>query len=332
MSKNRKNLRLGTRGSPLALAQSRWVAAELRRVHPDLEVEEVVVSTRGDRVLDVPLARIGGKGLFVKEIEDKLLAGEIDLAVHSMKDVPATLPEGLTIDCIPVRADPRDALCGKHASLEALPGKARVGTASVRRRAQLRRLRPDLVIEPVRGNVGTRLSRVDEGLFDGVILACAGLERLGLAGKIRRPIAAHVMIPAVGQGALAIEVRKGDATAGELLAAIDHAETHTTVGAERGFLERLEGSCQTPLAAHARIESGKLLIHGLLCDLTGEEMIKRSVEGDPAEAEALGRALAEEILREGGERILALLERQVAEEEQIPGARVPGAHPPGADE
>jgi hydroxymethylbilane synthase len=297
-------IRIATRRSPLARWQASHVADLLRAQDPGLEVRMHELVTRGDRILEVPLAQVGGKGLFVKEIEDALLAGEADLAVHSMKDLPALLAPGLALAAVPEREDPRDALCAPRAiTLAGLPQGARVGTSSLRRGAQLRALRPDLRIEVVRGNVETRLRKASEGL-DAVVLAHAGLRRLGLAAQATYVFPPEEMLPAVAQGALALEARAGDAAVLARLAALDHAPTRVQVEAERAFLARVEGGCQVPVAAHATLEGGTVRLRALVASVDGARLVRAERSGPWAEARAIGIAVAEELLSRGGEAIL----------------------------
>lgn len=298
-------LRVGTRGSALARAQTGQVIARLKELWPGLEVEMVVITTKGDLTLDTPLHQVGGKGLFVKEIEEALLTGEIDLAVHSAKDVPAELPAGLALVAHPRRADPRDALIAREGwRLEDLPRGARVGSSSLRRVFQLRHLRPDLQVEPLRGNVDTRLRRLAEGRFDAIVLAAAGLGRLGLADRVTEYLDPEVFIPAVGQGALALEARADDARTRELAAAIDDEETALALEAERAFLARIEGGCQVPAGAHGRITGGRLVLSGFLASPEGDFYARGRLEGRPARGEAarLGDALGRQLLDEARSR------------------------------
>jgi len=302
-------LRIGTRGSPLARAQAEGVRAALLVAHPALEIETVLVTTKGDKILDVPLARVGGKGLFVKEIEDAILRGEIDLAVHSLKDVPGALPEGLALVAFPPREDPRDALCGRTApTLGELARGARVGTSSLRRAVQLRAARPDLEVVSVRGNVGTRLEKLDRAEMDAILLAAAGLRRLGLEGRATEILPVETMLPAVGQGVVAVEARADDAAVHALVAALGDPATTRAVAVERAFLAQMEGSCQVPLAAHAR-ESGKgMRVDGFVASLDGRQKIvaARNVGADATmeELAEAGRSLAQELLARGGKEIL----------------------------
>jgi hydroxymethylbilane synthase len=297
-------IRIATRRSPLARWQASHVAGLLRARDPALEVRLHEVVTRGDRILDVPLAEVGGKGLFVKEIEDALLGGQAELAVHSMKDLPAELSPGLTIGAVPEREDPRDALVAPRArTLAALPEGARVGTSSLRRGAQLRALRPDLRIEMVRGNVETRLRKASEGL-DAVVLAHAGLKRLGLADRATYVFPPEEMLPAVAQGALAIQARAGDGATLERLRALDHALTRVQVEAERGFLARIQGGCQVPVAAHATLEGDRVRLRALVASVDGARLVRAERSGARGDAWALGEAVAEELLALGADQIL----------------------------
>jgi hydroxymethylbilane synthase len=297
-------LRIATRRSPLARWQAAHVADLLRAREPGLLVEMHEVVTRGDRVLDVPLAQIGGKGLFVKEIEDALLAGTAQVAVHSMKDLPAEVAPGLTVGAVPAREDPRDALVAPRAgSFAALPRGARVGTASLRRAAQLRALRPDLKIELVRGNVETRLRKATEEL-DGVVLARAGLLRLGLADRVTHLFSEEEMLPAVAQGALAIEARADDEATLRRLAPLDDAVTRVQVEAERGFLARIQGSCQIPVAAHATIAGGTVRVRALVASIDGTRIVRGERSGPTGAARAVGEAVAEELLTHGADALL----------------------------
>jgi len=301
----RTQLRIGTRASLLAVTQSTWVKTQIEQAHPGTQVELVKITTKGDRILDVPLAKVGGKGLFVKEIEDALLAGEVDLAVHSMKDVPTELPEGLHIGIIPVRETPRDAfLSVQYASIAALPTGATVGTSSLRRKSQLMALRPDLTIVDLRGNIDTRLRKLDEGIFDAIILAGAGLHRLNKAERITTLLEPDQMLPAISQGALGIELRRDDA---ELLAGLQflhHPTTATAVAAERAFLLRLEGGCQVPIGAHASLAGDRISLSGLIAAVDGSLLLREQIDGPAQDAAALGTILAETLLAKGGKAIL----------------------------
>lgn len=296
---------LGTRGSKLALRQSMMVKEMLESAWEGLEVELSIIKTTGDKITDVPLARIGGKGLFVKEIEEALLAGSIDLAVHSMKDVPGDLPPGLVIGAVPKREDPRDVMVsGSFKSIASLPEGAVIGTSSLRRTVQIKRLRPDLRIEILRGNLDTRLKKVHDGLFDAVILAAAGIHRMGWQDVITEYLDPHEFIPAVGQGALGIEIRENDTFMFELVSRIHDESTAVAVQAERSFLRELEGGCQVPIGCHCFIENGAIRLVGMIASLDATVMIRDELTGSPDEAESLGKRLARELRKRGGDEIL----------------------------
>ncbi len=297
-------IRLGSRGSTLALWQAEHIRAEVER-HTGRRVEITRIKTTGDVILDVPLSKVGGKGLFVKEIEEALLSNRIDLAVHSMKDVPTDLPGGLEICCITRREDPRDAfLSSKYARFEDLPMGARVGTSSLRRQTQILGLRPDLSVDQLRGNLDSRIRKMEEGRYDAILLAAAGLRRLGWDGKIRQTLPVDVSIPAIGQGALGIEIRGGDARTREAVAFLDDQETSLAVRAERGFLKRLEGGCQVPIAAHGTVDGGTVFLTGLIGKPDGTSILRGSRNGSASAPEAIGVALADELLSRGGREIL----------------------------
>jgi hydroxymethylbilane synthase len=301
-------LRIATRKSPLALWQAEHVAAALRASHPGLAVELVGMTTQGDKILDSPLAKIGGKGLFVKELEQGLLEGTADIAVHSMKDVPVELPPGLRIAAILEREDPRDALVSDRVgTLDDLPEGARVGTSSLRRQCQLAARRPDLQILSLRGNVNTRLRRLDEGEYDAIILAGAGLKRLGFQARIRVLLSPEQSLPAIGQGAIGIECRADDGEVDALLAPLHHAATASCVRAERALNERLHGGCQVPIAGYATLEEGELALRGLVGRPDGRQVLRGAVRGPETDAVALGHHLAEDLLAQGADRILAAL-------------------------
>jgi hydroxymethylbilane synthase len=303
-------LRIATRKSPLAVWQAEHVAEGLRRLHPDLTVELVTMTTQGDRILDAPLARIGGKGLFVKELEVALLEDRADIAVHSVKDVPMELPDHLVLPVILEREDPLDAFVSNDfADLDALPEGARVGSSSLRRQCQLRARRPDLVINDLRGNVNTRLGRLDAGDFHAILLAAAGLKRLGFDKRIRTRLDPEASLPAVGQGAIAIECREGDDAVLDLISALNHGDTHERVAAERAFNRRLEGGCQVPLAAHAVLEGETLHLRGLVGAVDGSRILRSEVRGPRAEGSALGISLAESLLDQGAGELLKLAHR-----------------------
>jgi hydroxymethylbilane synthase len=297
---------IATRKSPLALAQAQWVAERLRAREPNLAVELKKIVTQGDKILDVALAKVGGKGLFVKEIEEALLRGEADLAVHSMKDVPAELPQGLMIAGVSEREDVRDALVSKSgAGLSDLPLNAKIGTSSLRRGAQLLALRPGFQIFSIRGNVQTRLRKMDEQGLDAVILASAGLSRLGLSNLITEKISVQTLLPAVGQGALGLECRADDKETRRLVLGISDGTAASAVEAERAFLARLEGGCQVPIAGYAVVEGADVAISGLVASLDGKRVIRGQGRAKREKAANLGRQVAEEVLDNGGREILA---------------------------
>ena len=300
-----RTLRVGTRASALARAQSGQVVHALERLHPALAVELVLIRTSGDRLSQGSLAPAGGKGLFVKELEEALADGRIDCAVHSLKDVPAALAPGLAIGAVPPRADARDVLVGGHGGgLAGLAQGARVGTASVRRRAQLLARRRDLVVVFLRGNVDTRLAKWRAGEVDALVLAAAGLERLGVEEPAATPLDPHELLPAVGQGALALECREADQATRALLAAVNDADSAVAVAAERAFLIAIGGDCNTPLAAHARLEDGHVTLRTQVSDLDGREWFEEEDRAARADAEALGRDLARRLLDRGVARVL----------------------------
>ncbi len=341
MKKAKRNkILIGTRGSKLAVWQAEWVKNELLKLYKGLEVELVKIKTTGDKILDVPLAKVGGKGLFVKEIEESLLRREIDLAVHSMKDVPTDLPEGLHLAVVCEREEPRDAFISKISdsgfqipNFKSLPFNSKIGTSSLRRSCQLLNLRPDLRIEHLRGNLDTRLRKLDEGQYDGIILAAAGMRRLGLEKRITELLPFDISLPAIGQGAIGVECRIDDEFINELLLPLNHAETYICVKAERSFLKKLGGGCQVPIAAyatvmkrsdnkepegtnlltyasqkishHQNVSQGLLLIlEGLVGTVNGDRIIRGRNEGNPEEAEMIGIRLAEDILSRGAKEIL----------------------------
>ena len=303
-----KPLRIATRQSPLALWQANHVKALLEKAHAGLRVELLPLTTQGDRWLETSLAQVGGKGLFVKELEEALLENRADLAVHSMKDVPARQPDGLRLSAFLAAEDPRDAFISNRAArLQDLPHGAVVGTASLRRRAQLCALRPDLRIDDLRGNVGTRLKKLDDGNYDAILLACAGLKRLGLSARIIEALDANTFVPAVAQGVIGIEWRSDDTATHECLKSLDDAASRTRLAAERAFNLRLGGACHVPVAGHATLHSGRLQLNGLVASPDGKSVVRASHEGVVVDAEKIGVALAEQLLAAGAREILTAL-------------------------
>lgn len=304
----KKTIRIGSRGSQLALWQAGWVQTQIHQNRPDYTTQLVIIKTTGDKITDVPLAKVGGKGLFVKEIEEALLDGRIDIAVHSMKDMPSEIPHGLCIGAVPQRENPLDALVSdQYASIDALPQGARLGTSSLRRAAQLRHYRPDLKISPLRGNLDTRLKKLADTDLDAIVLASAGLKRLGMADRITAYIEPKIMLPAVGQGALCIESRINDKEIGPIVSGLDHAGSHVAVLAERAFSQHLEGGCQVPIAALAIIDNNWLQVTGMVAELDGCLVLKDTIEGSCDEAAAVGLKLAEKLLAQGAGPILERL-------------------------
>ncbi len=294
-------LTIGSRGSQLALWQARWIQARLKSLGTESRLE--IIHTTGDKITDVALSKVGAKGLFTKEIEEALLSGAIDLAVHSLKDMPTELPAGLTLAAIPEREDPRDAMVG--ARLSALKAHARVGTSSLRRAAQLRALRGDLEIENIRGNLDTRLRKLDEGQYDAIMLASAGLRRLGWENRISELLEPDVMCPAVGQGALAVETREDEGAAHQLARSLEHHATRIAVTAERAVLASLGGGCQVPIGAHATVESGGMFrIRAVVVSPDGQQIIRKEARGLATDAAAIGAVLGQQLLAEGGKQIL----------------------------
>lgn len=301
-------VKIATRKSPLALWQAEHIKARLQALHPTLNVELVTFVTQGDKILDTPLAKIGGKGLFVKELENALLDGRADLAVHSMKDVPMDLPEGLCLPVICEREDPADAFVSNHyQSIDELPQGARLGTSSLRRKSQMQAYRPDLNIIDLRGNVGTRLSKLDAGEYDAIILAASGLKRLGLVARIRQTIDTQLSLPAVGQGALGLECRVNDNAVLELIAPLADAATDVCIRAERAFNKTLHGGCQVPIAGFAVLEGAEIFLQGRVGNPDGSVLLKAEVRGAPGNAEALGQQLAQALLDQGAGPLLAAL-------------------------
>ena len=298
-------IRIATRKSPLALWQAEHVRGRLLALHPGLQVELLTMSTQGDRILDSPLAKIGGKGLFVKELEQGMLDGRADLAVHSMKDVPAELPEGLCIGAILEREDPRDAfVSSQYPSVDELPEGARVGTSSLRRQCQLRARRPDLQILDLRGNVGTRLGKLDGGDYDAIVLACAGLKRLGLSARITRELPPEEMLPAIAQGVIGIECRVDDERINSLIESLNHAATRQRTAAERAMNATLAGGCQAPVAGYSVLNDGIIELRGLVGRPDGSHIIRADVHGSPEHAAELGKQLADDLLARGARPIL----------------------------
>ena len=306
MTEQHSVLRIATRKSALALWQAEFVKAELEKHHANLTVELVPMSTKGDKILDTPLAKVGGKGLFVKELEQAMMDGRADIAVHSMKDVPVDFPEGLELHTICQREDPRDAfVSNRFSNLSELPEGAVVGTSSLRRQCQIRAARPDLIIKDLRGNVNTRLAKLDAGEYDAIILAAAGLIRLEMAERIASYIEASESLPANGQGAVGIECRSDDAKTKALLAPLEHSETRIRVLAERAMNRRLEGGCQVPIGAYAEIQGEQIHLRGLVGAVDGSEILRAEQTASVNDAEQLGVELAESLLAQGADKILA---------------------------
>ncbi|MGI0495311.1 hydroxymethylbilane synthase [Alkalinema pantanalense CENA528] len=303
-----RTIRIASRKSQLALVQTHWVRDELQKAFPDITFEILTMSTQGDKILDAPLAKIGDKGLFTKELEVQMLEGQADFAVHSLKDLPTNLPEGLMLGCVTEREDPADALVVhekfKGNKLETLPEGAVIGTSSLRRLAQLRHHYPHLTFKDVRGNLNTRLAKLDDGEYDGLILAYAGLHRLGFGDRIHQVIPAEISLHAVGQGALGIECREGDEETLQVIKALEHLPTAQRCYAERSFLRELEGGCQVPIGVNTVIEDGQLTLTGLVASLDGQKLVKNVVSGAPEEAEELGIKLANLVKADGALEIL----------------------------
>ena len=310
----RDAIKIGSRGSKLALWQANWVKSALQSENPSLAVDISVIKTKGDKILDAPLAKVGGKGLFVKEIEEALLNGEIDLAVHSMKDMPSEIPEGLCIGSVPKREDPGDALISKNGKpFTELKTGARIGTSSLRRGSQLLHARSDIEIVPLRGNLDTRIKKLETEDLDAVILAAAGIKRLDLEDRITEILPKRIMLPAVGQGALCIEIRQNDPQIESQVNELNHRETRVAVMGERAMLNRLEGSCQIPIAGYGEIDGDVLTLRGLVSDLTGKKVIRDSIEGDVSNPEEIGITLAERLLSMGADKILDQLKSEAYE-------------------
>jgi hydroxymethylbilane synthase len=301
-------IRIATRKSPLALWQAEFVAEQLQSAHPGLRTELVRMTTRGDKLLDAPLAKVGGKGLFVKELEQGMLDGEADIAVHSMKDVPVEFPDGLHLGAILKREDPRDAFVSlRYSTLEELPHNARIGTSSLRRQCQIKERFLDCEIHNLRGNVNTRLAKLDAAEFDAIMLAAAGLIRLGFQSRITAFLSPEQSLPAIGQGAIGIECRIDDPHVNELIKVLDDDATAIRVAAERAMNRRLQGGCQVPIAGYAELDGDQLWLRGLVGSPDGQVVIRDEIKGAAAEAEQLGISLAEKLLNNGAERILAAL-------------------------
>ncbi|MGA7144239.1 MAG: hydroxymethylbilane synthase [Desulfobacterales bacterium] len=300
-----KTLKIGTRGSRLALWQANWVKTALEAEDPSLSIELVIIKTKGDKILDVPLAKVGGKGLFVKEIEESLLNENIDLAVHSMKDMPAQIPQGLCIAAIPQREDPKDVLISKdNRRFSELPAGAIVGTGSLRRKAQLLFARPDLVVAPLRGNIDTRLKKLETENLDAIILAAAGVKRMGFENKATEYLDENIMLPAVGQGALCIEIRQNDPLVGPVVAGLEDSKTRAVIRGERAFSERLEGGCQVPIAAHGTIHNNLFTLSGLVASVDGKTRYKHAMQGPENESATIGLELAEHLISMGAKTII----------------------------
>ena len=302
----KKHMRIGTRSSALALWQAEWVKAELEKRYPDMEVTLTKIKTQGDKILDVPLAMVGGKGLFVKEIEEAMLRDEIDIAVHSMKDVPTIFPEGLSLRCITEREDVRDVVILRPGvkTWRDLPQGARIGTSALRRKAQLLHIRPDLQMVDIRGNVQTRLKKLTDENLDAIILAAAGMHRLGFSAQIGEYLPVDVSIPAIGQGALGIESRIDDDETNALIDFFNHPETDWAVRGERAFLKTLEGGCQVPIACHGTVDGETLKLTGFVSDVEGKQCLKKAITGSVHDAEKMGNSIAEDLLIQGAGKIL----------------------------
>jgi hydroxymethylbilane synthase len=298
-------IRIGTRDSALAMWQAEWVRSHLLRHHPGLQVDLVPIKTQGDIILDVPLAQVGGKGLFVKELEEALLDGRVDLAVHSMKDVPALFPDGLGLAAILERADHRDAFLSlRYTCVRDLPPKARIGSSSLRRRSHLLSLRPDLNVIPLRGNVNTRITKLEQGMFDAIILAAAGVRRLGMTRHVAQYLETGHWIPAVGQGAVGVEIATGNIKAAQRVAPLNHGPTQMCLTAERAFQATLEGGCQVPMGGYAYLKGQRMVMRGVVSDLDGRERLVEEREGEAAYPQSLGISVAQALLERGADRIL----------------------------
>ena len=309
-----KTIKIGTRGSKLALWQANWVKSSLELKHPFLSIELEIIKTKGDKILDVPLSKVGGKGLFVKEIEEALIDGRIDLAVHSMKDMPGDIPDGLCIGAIPEREIPQDVLISRHKKpLLELAHGAKIGTSSLRRKSQLLHTRPDLVVLPLRGNLDTRLNKLETENLDAIVLAAAGVKRLGLESRITEYLDENIMLPAVGQGALCIEVRENDPVVEPIVASLEHPHTRTVILGERAFLNRLEGGCQVPIAAYGKIDKNIFTLAGLVATVDGKTLFKETLTGPEDSSESIGIKLAERLISMGAEEIIVTLKNELNE-------------------
>lgn len=307
----KKTVRIATRKSALAMWQAEYVQAMLGEHYPDIHIELVPMSTQGDRILDAPLAKIGGKGLFIKELEIAMQEGKADLAVHSMKDVPVEFPDGFGIHAICEREDPRDAfVSNQYSNLAALPNGSIVGTSSLRRQCQLKSCRPDLIIKDLRGNVNTRLAKLDDGQFDAIILASAGLIRLNMQDRINAFLSPEQSLPAVGQGAVGIECRNDDAELIELLSVLNHPQTAIRVTAERAMNAKLQGGCQVPIGSYAELNDDDLYLRGLVGSVEGDTILRAEITGKKEDAAMLGEHVANALLLQGADRILAALNKE----------------------
>lgn len=303
---------VGTRDSALAMWQTNWVVDNLRKHNPDYSFRILSLKTQGDKILDVALAKIGDKGLFTKELEVGMLEGNIDLAVHSMKDLPTVLPEGLKIGCICERVDPRDVVISRHGkTLGELPEGARVGTSSLRRCAQLLKFRPDLQLEPLRGNLNTRMAKLERNNLDAIVLAAAGVERMGWKDRITEYLSPDVSLPAVGQGSIGIEIREDDREVHEIVAKLNHFPSQAAITAERAMLRKLEGGCQIPIGSLGTVTGDKLTLEGVVAGLDGKELIKASVSGPVDDAAVLGQQLADKLIEMGADQILKSVRQEL---------------------
>jgi hydroxymethylbilane synthase len=302
------SIKIGTRGSKLALWQANWVKSALNQKFPRLSIELDIIKTQGDKILDVPLAQVGGKGLFVKEIEQALMDHRVDLAVHSMKDMPAEIPQGLCIGAVPRRENPSDVLISRNKlKFSKLASGSVIGTSSLRRGAQLRHIRNDIAIKPLRGNLDTRLRKLETEGMDAIVVAAAGVKRLDFENRITEYLDEKIMLPAVGQGALCIETREDDPTISEIISTLDDFQTRTIVSGERAFLNRLEGGCQIPIAGHGKVKNERYVLTGLVAEVDGSKVIKDIVEGPVETSEQIGIELAERLLDQGADELLEKL-------------------------